>query len=78
MKARRFAFLGNRIFIFQLRTQAQHFFVFGLRRAILFHAECAGIDPKGKQGNDEGEKTNDIPKHFFLPCVSAGADCCGL
>ena len=78
MKARRFAFLGNRIFVFQLRAQAQHFFVFGLRRAVLLHTERAGVDPEGEQGNDNGEKADDIPKHFFLPCVSACADCCGL
>lgn len=65
MKPCRFAFFHSSFLILQFCPQAQAFFIFRLRRAVLLHTKCAGIHPKRKDGNYESKKSYDIPKHFF-------------
>ena len=70
MKPRRFALFGGDFLVFQLRSQPEQFFILRLRRTVVLHTERAGVHSKREQGNDEGAKANDIPKHLFFPNLS--------
>ena len=56
---------GGGFLVFQFRSQTKAFFVFRLRRIVILHTECAGVDPKREKRNDKGAKTYDVPKHLF-------------
>ena len=65
MEPRGCTLFGGGFLVFQFRSQTKAFFIFRLRRIVILHTECAGVDPKREKRNDKGAKTYDVPKHLF-------------